>query len=45
VVERAFAHLHNFRRLRMRYERIPEIHLAFLELACAIFCWRRLESF
>jgi hypothetical protein len=45
VVERGFAHLHNFRRLRMRYERIPEIHLAFLELACAILCWRRLESF
>ena len=44
VVERGFAHLHNFRRLRTRYERLPEIHLAFLTLACAILCWRRLES-
>jgi hypothetical protein len=26
VVERRFAHLHNFRRLRIRYERYPEIH-------------------
>ena len=45
VVERGFAHLHNFRRLRTRYERIPEVHLAFLTLACAILCWRRLQSF
>ncbi len=45
VVERGFAHLHNFRRLRTRYERLPEVHLAFLTLACAILCWRRLQSF
>lgn len=45
VVERGFAHLHNFRRLRTRYERGPEIHLAFLTLACSILCWRRLPSF
>jgi len=45
VVERGFAHLHNFRRLRTRYERDPEIHLAFLTLACSILCWRRLPSF
>lgn len=44
VVERGFAHLHNFRRLRTRYERHPEIHIAFLTLACAILCWRRLNS-
>jgi transposase len=44
VVERGFAHLHNFRRLRIRYERHPEIHMAFLKLACAIICWRRLQS-
>jgi transposase len=43
VVERGFAHLHNFRRLRTRYERDPEIHTAFLTLACAILCWRRLR--
>jgi transposase len=45
VVERGLAHLHNFRRLRTRYERTPEVHLAFLTLACAILCWRRLQSF
>ncbi len=45
LADRGFAHLHNFRRLRTRYERTPEIHLAFLKLACAILCWRRLESF
>lgn len=44
VVERGFAHLHNFRRLRTRYERRPDIHQAFLTLAAAILCWRRLHS-
>lgn len=44
VVERGFAHLHNFRRLRTRYERNPDIHLAFMTLAAAILCWRRLNS-
>jgi transposase len=44
VVERGFAHLHNFRRLRTRYERRADIHQAFLTLAAAILCWRRLNS-
>ena len=44
VVERGFAPLHNFRRLRIRYERRPEIHTALLVLACSILCWRRLRS-
>jgi transposase len=44
VVERGFAHLHNFRRLRTRYERDPTIHTAFLTLACAILCRRRLRA-
>jgi transposase len=44
VVERDFAHLHNFRRLRIRYERDPDMHTAFLTLACSIPCWRRLNS-
>jgi len=43
VVERGFAHLHNFRRLRTRYERDPAIHTAFLTLACAILCRRRVR--
>ncbi len=44
VVERGFARLHNFRRLRIRYERYPELHTAFLTLACAILRWRRLKA-
>jgi transposase len=44
VVERGFAHLHNFRRLRIRYERNPDLHTALLLLACSILCWRRLKS-
>lgn len=42
VVERGFAWLHNFRRLRTRYERLPELHLAFLHLGCAVICRRML---
>jgi IS5 family transposase len=43
-VERAFAHLHWFRSLRIRWDRRPEMHIAFLLLACALLCWRRLRS-
>ena len=42
VVERAFSWINQFRRLRIRYERLAEIHLAFLYLGCAIICWRKL---
>jgi len=40
VVERSIAWLHQFRRLRVRYERLPEIHEAFLALGCVLICWR-----
>lgn len=40
VVERTLAWLHQFKRLRIRYERRPEIHEAFLALGCALICWR-----
>jgi transposase len=43
VVERTFAWLHNFRRLRTRYERRAELHQAFLHLGCAIICRRLLR--
>lgn len=43
-VERAFAHLHWFRRLRIRWEIRDDIHEAFLALACALICWRRLNA-
>ncbi|MGW2082782.1 IS5 family transposase [Streptomyces sp. NPDC001939] len=39
VVERAFAHLHWFRRLRIRWEIRDDIHEAFLTLGCALICW------
>jgi transposase len=42
VVERTFAWLHNFRRLRTRYERRGELHLAFLHLGCAVISSRML---
>ena len=42
VVERGFAWLHNFRRLRIRYERLSQLHLVFLELGCAVVCQRML---
>lgn len=41
VVERAFAHLHWFRRLRIRWEIRDDIHEAFLSLARGIICRRR----
>jgi transposase len=44
VVERSFAWLHNFRRLRIRWERDPNLHIAFLTIACAAICWRFLTA-
>ncbi len=40
VVERTLAWLHQFRRLRIRWERRPEMHEALMSLACALICWR-----
>ncbi|MEV4067390.1 IS5 family transposase [Nonomuraea dietziae] len=42
VVERTIALLHWFRRLRIRWEIRDDIHEAFMTLAAAIICWRRL---
>ncbi|MEW1841554.1 IS5 family transposase [Nonomuraea angiospora] len=42
VVERTIALLHWFRRLRIRWEVRDDIHEAFMKLAAAIICWRRL---
>ena len=44
VVERTFAWLHSFRRLRVRYERSGALHTAFLALGAAIICQRLLPS-
>ncbi|MBC9003661.1 hypothetical protein H9X94_17045 [Micromonospora aurantiaca] len=43
VVEQTIALLHWFRRLRIRWDIRDDIHEAFLTLACAIICWRRLQ--
>jgi transposase len=44
VVERAFALLHHFRRLRIRWQIRDDMHEALLSLGCALMCWRRLAS-
>ena len=44
VVERTFAWLHQFRRLRIRWERPRELPEAFLHLACAFICQRSLRA-
>ncbi len=43
VVERTIAWLHQFRRLRVRYERRADIHQAFLSLGCILICFRTLD--
>lgn len=44
VVERTIAWLHNFKRLRVRFERLAIIHEAFMKIACCIICWRQLQN-
>ena len=39
VVERTLSWLHQFRRLRVRYERRADIHEAFLSLGCVLISW------
>src|SRR3954468_4886167 len=43
VVERTFAWLNQFWRLRVRYDRRADIHEAFLSLGCALICWQSLR--
>jgi transposase len=42
-VERTISWLHQFRRLRVRWERRADVHEAFLTLGCAVICWRMLH--
>jgi len=44
VVERTFAWLSQFRRLRVRYDKRADIHEAFLSLGCALICWQSLRK-
>ena len=44
VVERTLSWRHQFRRLRVRWERRADIHMAFLTIGCILICHRRLVS-
>ena len=39
VAERTLAWLNRYRRLKVRYERLADVHQAFLSLGCALVCW------
>ena len=44
VVERSLALLHQFRRLRTRFDKRDDIHQAFMTIGCAMICSRRLHN-
>ena len=44
VVERTLSWLHGYRRLQIRYERQGVLAWAFLDLACALICFRFLQA-
>ncbi|MFI6550435.1 transposase [Streptomyces prunicolor] len=44
VVEQTFALFHDCKRLAVRRERRTELHGAFISLACALICCRRLKQ-
>ncbi len=44
VVERTHAWLNRYRRLKIRYERRVDIHLAFLHIGCALICWKFIQT-
>lgn len=39
-IERTLSWLHQFRRLRIRWDRRPAVHQAFLSLAASVICYR-----
>jgi hypothetical protein len=43
VVEQTIALLHQFRRLRNRFDKRDDVHQTFLTIGCAVICWRRLH--
>jgi len=45
VVERTLAWLNRLRRLRVRYERRDDIHLAFVRLGCALVTFNQVQRF
>ena len=43
-VEQTIALVHRFKRLLVCYDRTLESHQAWLDIACCLICWRRLEQ-
>jgi IS5 family transposase len=43
AVERTLSWVNRFRRLKVHYERPDDIHQAFLDLGCALICWRYVQ--
>ena len=43
VAERTLAWLNRYRRLKVRYERLADVHQAFLSLGCALVCWNFIQ--
>ena len=43
MVERTIAWLHQYRRLRVRFERRADIHEAFISIGCTLICWKCLN--
>lgn len=43
TIERFFSWLKNFKKLTVRYERLAEVFLAFILVACFIILWRVLK--
>jgi transposase len=43
VVEQTIALLHQFRRLRTRFDTRDDIHESFMSIGCSMICWRRLH--
>lgn len=44
VVEQTIALLHQFRRLRTRFDKRDAIHESFMTIGCAMICWRRFHN-
>jgi hypothetical protein len=44
VVEQGIALLHQFRRLRTRFDKRDDVHESFIDLAICMICWRRLNG-
>jgi transposase len=44
VVEQTASLLHQFRRLRTRFDKRDDIHEAFMDLGSSMICWRRFHN-